>query len=110
MSFEKSLHYQYEQQYKSLKEKTDYLIEQIKKVLDKVPNFIKIIVERLFIYKDIDLKYFKQNYDLDEKAREEKERKRRLSLFRKGQKVNENIYESKVENEKSKEKDNSYSL
>jgi len=110
LSFEKSLHYQYEQQYKSLKEKTDYLIEQIKKVLDKVPNFIKIIVERLFIYKDIDLKYFKQNYDLDEKAREEKERKRRLSLFRKGQKVNENIYESKVENEKSKEKDNSYSL
>ena len=59
----KRLNYQYENQYKSLKEKTDYLIYHLNKVLKKLPEFIQNIVERLFNYSGLDLKYFKQQYD-----------------------------------------------
>ena len=44
----KRLNYQYENQYKSLKEKTDYLIYHLNKILKKLPEFIQNIVERLF--------------------------------------------------------------
>lgn len=56
----KRLNYQYENQYKSLKEKTDYLIYYLNKALKKLPEFIQNIVERLFNYSILDLKYFKQ--------------------------------------------------
>ena len=65
----KRLNYQYENQYKSLKEKTDYLIYHLNKVLKKLPEFIQNIVERLFNYSGLDLKYFKQQYDLEVKSR-----------------------------------------
>lgn len=63
------LNYQYENQYKSLKEKTDYLIYHLNKVLKKLPEFIQNIVERLFNYSGLDLKYFKQQYDPEVKSR-----------------------------------------
>lgn len=56
----KRLSYQYENRYNSLKEKTDYLIYHLNKVLRKLPEFIQNIVERLFNYSGLDLKYFKQ--------------------------------------------------
>lgn len=59
----KRLNYKYENQYKSLKEKTDYLIYHLNKALKKLPEFIQNIVERLFNYSGLDLKYFKQQYD-----------------------------------------------
>lgn len=65
----KRLNYQYENQYKSLKEKTDYLIYHLNKVLKKLPEFIQNIVERLFNYSGLDLKYFKQQYDPEVKGR-----------------------------------------
>jgi hypothetical protein len=65
----KRLNYQYENQYKSLKEKTDYLIYHLNKVLKKLPEFIQNIVERLFNYSGLDLKYFKQQYDSEIKSR-----------------------------------------
>lgn len=65
----KRLNYQYENQYKSLKEKTDYLIYHLNKVLKKLPEFIQNIVERLFNYSGLDLKYFKQQYDSEVKSR-----------------------------------------
>ena len=65
----KRLNYQYENQYKSLKEKTDYLIYHLNKVLKKLPEFIQNIVERLFNYSGLDLKYFKQQYDPEVKSR-----------------------------------------
>lgn len=65
----KRLNYQYENQYKSLKEKTDYLIYHLDKVLKKLPEFIQNIVERLFNYSGLDLKYFKQQYDSEVKSR-----------------------------------------
>ena len=67
----KGLNYQYENQYKSLKEKTDYLIYHLNKVLKKLPEFIQNIVERLFNYSGLDLKYFKQQYDPEVKRKEE---------------------------------------
>ncbi len=67
----KRLNYQYENQYKSLKEKTDYLIYHLNKVLKKLPEFIKNIVERLFNYSGLDLKYFKQQYDPEVKRKEQ---------------------------------------
>ena len=67
----KRLNYQYENQYKSLKEKTDYLIYHLNKVLKKLPEFIQNIVERLFNYSGLDLKYFKQQYDPEVKRKEE---------------------------------------
>ncbi len=65
----KRINYQYENQYKSLKEKTDYLIYHLNKVLKKLPEFIQNIVERLFNYSDLDLKYFKQQYDPEVKSK-----------------------------------------
>ena len=65
----KRLNYQYENQYKSLKGKTDYLIYHLNKVLKKLPEFIQNIVERLFNYSGLDLKYFKQQYDPEVKGR-----------------------------------------
>ena len=65
----KRLNYQYENQYKSLKEKTDYLIYHLNKILKKLPEFIQNIVERLFNHSSLDLKYFKQQYDPEVKSR-----------------------------------------
>ncbi len=39
------------------------------KVLKKLPEFIQNIVERLFNYSGLDLKYFKQQYDPEVKSR-----------------------------------------
>lgn len=65
----KRLNYQYEYRYNDLKEKTDYLIYHLNKVLKKLPEFIQNIVERLFNYSGLDLKYFKQQYDPEVKSR-----------------------------------------
>ena len=65
----KRLNYQYENQYKSLKEKTDYLIYHLNKILKKLPEFIQNIVERLFNHSSLDLKYVKQQYDPEVKSR-----------------------------------------
>ena len=67
-------------QYNSLKEKTDYLVEQAKKAIDKIPSFIREILERLFIYNNISLEFFKQRHDPEviEQAKKEQERRRRL--------------------------------
>lgn len=70
LDYEKRLNYQVNQQYKSLKERTDYLIEKLKNVFDKLPKLIQEIVNRLFEGPYIDLKFFKQQYDPDEKAKE----------------------------------------
>ena len=78
----KRLNYQYENQYKSLKEKTDYLIYHLNKVLKKLPEFIQNIVEQLFNYSGLDLKYFKQQYDPEVKRKEES-RFKGFNLFNK---------------------------
>ena len=84
----KSLNYQYEQKYNFLKEKTDYLIYHLNKVIQKLPEFIKTIVVHLFNHSSLDLKYFKQQYDPEvleknRKVREKKEKNRILNLFNK---------------------------
>lgn len=78
----KRLNYQYENRYNSLKEKTDYLIYHLNKVLKKLPEFIQNIVERLFNYSGLDLKYFKQQYDSEVKRKEES-RFKGFNLFNK---------------------------
>ena len=65
----KRLNYQYEHRYNDLKEKTDYLINQLNKVFQKLPEFIKTIVDHLFNHSSLDLKYFKQQYDPKIKSR-----------------------------------------
>lgn len=65
----KRLNYQYEHRYNDLKEKTDYLINQLNKVFQKLPEFIKAIVDHLFNHSSLDLKYFKQQYDSEIKSR-----------------------------------------
>ena len=114
----KRLNYQYENQYKSLKEKTDYLINQLNKVFQKLPEFIQNIVERLFNYCDLDLKYFKQQYDPEVKKKEES-RFKGFNLFNKKEieKVTKNINDEMDEyaedfytDKKDKEKDDGLSL
>ena len=80
----KRLNYQYENQYKSLKEKTDYLIYHLNKILKKLPEFIQNIVERLFNHSSLDLKYFKQQYDPEVKRKEES-RFKGFNLFNKNE-------------------------
>ena len=65
----KRLNYQYEHRYNDLKEKTDYLINQLNKVFQKLPDFIKTIVDHLFNHSSLSLKYFKQQYDPEVKTR-----------------------------------------
>ena len=114
----KRLNYQYENQYKSLKEKTDYLIYHLNKVLKKLPEFIQNIVERLFNYSGLDLKYFKQQYDPEVKRKEES-RFKGFNLFNKKEiekatkHINDEMdeYAEEFYNEKKdKEKDDGLSL
>ncbi len=59
------------------------MIENIKRVIDKVPTFIKTIVDRLFGSQGMNLNFFIQQYDEDYKMKQEKERLRKLNIFRK---------------------------
>ena len=52
----KRLSNQYEGMYNRLKEKADYLIKQLNKVLEKLPIFIQEAVNHLFNYSGMDLK------------------------------------------------------
>ena len=114
----KRLNYQYENQYKSLKEKTDYLIYQLNKVFQKLPEFIKTIVDHLFNYSGLDLKHFKEQYDPEVIKKREKSFKG-FSLFNKKEvekatkhlnnemdEAAEEFYDTK----KDKEKDDGLSL
>ena len=112
----KRLNYQYENQYKSLKEKTDYLIYHLNKVLKKLPEFIQNIVERLFNYSGLDLKYFKQQYDPEVKRKEES-RFKGFNLFNKkeiekvAKHINDEIdeyAEDFYDDKKDKEKDDGF--
>ena len=106
LSYEKNQHYLYETWYNDLKDKTDYLINNIKKVIDKVPIFIKTIVERLFGSQGMNLKFFIQQYDEDYKMKQENERLKKLNIFRKKQKdiipFENNIDYQHKENKKDK--------
>ena len=62
------------------------MINNIKKVIDKVPIFIKTIVDRLFGNQCMNLNFFIQQYDEEYKMKQEKERLKRLNIFRKRQK------------------------
>jgi len=109
LEFEKHQHYQYETWYNELKDKTNYLIDNLKKVIDKLPTFIKTIIDRLFGEQYINLKYFKQQYDEDYKNKQEKERLKNFSVFKKKQKDIESI-EKNVEIENSRDKDDGLNL
>ena len=88
------------------------------KVLKKLPEFIQNIVERLFNYSDLDLKYFKQQYDPEVKRKEES-RFKGLNLFNKkeiekaSKHINDEMDEYAEEfydDKKDKEKDDGLSL
>ena len=112
------LNYQYENQYKSLKEKNDYLIYHLNKILKKLPEFIQNIVERLFNHSSLDLKYFKQQYDPEVIRKREKSFKG-FNLFNKKEvkkatkHINDKMDEYAEEfyqTKKEKEKDDGLSL
>ena len=114
----KGLNYQYEHRYNDLKEKTNYLINHLNKVFQKLPEFIKTIVDHLFNHSGLDLEYFKKEYDPEVKRKEEK-RFKGFNLFNKKEiekatkhlnsemdEVAEDFYNTK----KSKEKDDGLSF
>ena len=68
----KGLSNQYEGMYEREKEKTNYLIYHLNKVFQKLPEFIKTIVDHLFNHNSLDLEYFKKEYDPEVKRKEEK--------------------------------------
>lgn len=107
LSYERNQHYLYENWYNDLKDKTDYLIDNIKKVIDKVPVFIKTMVNKLFGSQSMNLKFFIQQYDEEYKMKQEKERLRKLNIFRKKQKditpFENNINYQPKENKKDKD-------
>lgn len=116
--FYKGLSNQYEGMYKREKEKTNYLIYHLNKVFQKLPEFIKTIVDHLFNHSGLDLEYFKKEYDPKVKRKEEK-RFKGFNLFNKKEiekatkhlnsemdEVAEDFYNTK----KSKEKDDGLSL
>ncbi len=116
--FYKGLSNQYEGMYKREKEKINYLIYHLNKVFQKLPEFIKTIVDNLFNHSGLDLEYFKKEYDSEIK-RKESERFKGFNLFNKKEieratrslnsemdEVAEEFYNTK----KSKEKDDGLSL
>ena len=69
--FYKHLSDQYKGMYEREQEKMNYLIYHLNKVFQKLPEFIKTIVDHLFNHSGLDLKYFKQQYDPEVKRKEE---------------------------------------
>lgn len=80
--FYKHLTDQYKGMYEREKEKTNYLIYHLNKVFQKLPEFIKTIVDHLFNYSGLDLKRFKEQYDPEVIRKREKSFKR-FNLFNK---------------------------
>ena len=80
--FYKHLTDQYKGMYEREKEKTNYLIYHLNKVFQKLPEFIKTIVDHLFNYSGLDLKRFKEQYDPGVIRKREKSFKR-FNLFNK---------------------------
>ena len=52
------------------KEKTDYLVYHLNKVYNALPQFIKTVFDRLFNHSDIQLKFFKQQFEPEVKEKE----------------------------------------
>ena len=117
--FYKGLSNQYEGMYKREKEKTNYLIYHLNKVFQKLPEFIKTIVDHLFNHSGLDLEYFKKEYDPEVKRKEER-RFNRFHLFNKKEMekatkhLNNEMDEAAEEfyntNNKKKEKDDGFEL
>lgn len=107
LSYERNQHHLYETWYNDLKDKTDYLINNIKKVIDKVPTFIKTIVNKLFDSQSMNLKFFIQQYDEENKMKQENERLKKINIFRRKQKnitpIENNIDYQHKENKKDKD-------
>lgn len=78
----KGLSNQYDGMYEREKEKTNYLIYHLNKVFQKLPEFIKTIIDHLFNHSGLDLEYFKKEYDPEVKRKEEK-RFKGFNLFNK---------------------------
>lgn len=116
--FYKHLSDQYKGMYEREQEKTNYLIYHLNKVFQKLPEFIKTIVDHLFNHSGLDLKYFKQQYDPEVKRKEES-RFKGFNLFNKKEvekatkHINQEMEESAEEfytDKKDKEKDDGLSL
>ena len=116
--FYKGLSNQYEGMYKREKEKTNYLICHLNKVFQKLPEFIKTIVDHLFNHSGLDLEYFKNEYDPEVKRKEER-RFKGFNLFNKKEiekatkHLNDEMDEAAEEfyqTKKKKEKDDGLSL
>lgn len=110
----KSINYQTETRYNNLKEKTDYLIYHLNKIIKKLPEFIQNLIDRLFNHNNIDINFFKQQYDPEVIKKSEKS-SRRLNLFNKNEidkatkHINDEMDEyAKEFYETKKEKDNGF--
>ena len=55
-------------------------------MIDKVPTFLKPIVNKLFGSQSMNLNFFIQQYDEEHKIKQENEWLRKLNIFRKKQK------------------------
>ena len=116
--FYKHLSDQYKGMYEREHEKTNYLIYHLNKVFQKLPEFIKTIVDHLFNHSGLDLKYFKQQYDPEVKRKEES-RFKGFNLFTKKEiekatrNLNNEMDEAAEEfytTKKDKEKDDGFEL
>ena len=114
--FYKHLTDQYKGMYEREKEKTNYLIYHLNKVFQKLPEFIKTIVDHLFNYSGLDLKHFREQYDPEVIKKREKSFKG-FNLFNKKEiekatkHINNEMDESAEEfYQTKKEKDDGLSL
>jgi len=77
----------------------------LNKIINKLPNFIKDIIDKLFTHNNISFQLFKQQYDPEileknRKIEEKQERNRILSIFNKKKELNyEEEYELEKEND-----------
>lgn len=98
------MNYQYKTRYNDLKEKNAYLIYRLNKIIKKLPEFIQNIIDRLFNQCNIDLKYFKQQYDPEVKEKERKTFESRIisNIFNKKE-INKSLKHINDEMKKSAE-------
>ena len=116
--FYKHLTDQYKGMYEREKEKTNYLIYHLNRVFQKLPEFIKTIVDHLFNHSGLDLKHFKEQYDPEVIKKREKLFKG-FNLFNKKEieKATKHINDEMDEyaekfydNKREKEKDDGFEL
>ena len=87
----------------------EIFIENLNKIMNILPKFIQELIDRLFIRSNIDIKYFKEQYDPDIIEKRNKESKNR-KLFNFNNRNYSNDYENDLDYKEKSKNDDDFEL